>query len=61
MQKRIVLLAEEAIAETLVGVLVQGACQLRRATKMGALLKVHPSTVNGTELGAQEWQDAHFL
>ena len=35
--------------------------QLRRATKTGAWLTVQPSTVNGTELGAQEWRDAAFL
>ena len=34
---------------------------LRRATKTGAWLTVQPSTVNGTELGAQEWRDAAFL
>ena len=34
---------------------------LRQATKTGAWLTVQPSTVNGTELGAQEWQDAAFL
>ena len=28
---------------------------------MGAWLTVLPSTVNGTELGAQEWRDALFL
>ena len=35
--------------------------RLRRATKTGARLTVQPSTVNGTELGAQEWRDAAFL
>ena len=34
--------------------------QLRRATKTGAWLTVQPSTVNGMELGVQEWQDAVF-
>ena len=29
--------------------------QLQRATKTGAWMTVQPSTVNGTELGAQEW------
>ena len=29
--------------------------------KTGAWLKVQPSTVNGIELGAQEWSDALFL
>ena len=35
--------------------------RLRRATKTGPWLTVQPSTVNGTELGVQEWQDAAFL
>ena len=35
--------------------------RLRRATKTGAWLTVQPLTVNGTELGAQEWRDAAFL
>ena len=35
--------------------------RLRRATKTGAWLTVQPSTVNGTDLGAQEWQDVAFL
>ena len=34
---------------------------MRRAEKTGAWLTVLPSTVNGTELGAQEWRDALFL
>ena len=53
--------AEEALADTLAGGPVQGARRLRRATKTGAWLKVQPYTVNGTELGAQEWRDALFL
>ena len=35
--------------------------RMRRATKTGAWLTVQPSTVNRTELGAQEWRDAAFL
>ena len=34
---------------------------LRRATKTEAWLTVQPSTVNGTDMGAQEWRDALFL
>ena len=34
---------------------------MQRAAKNGAWLTVLPSTVNGTELGAQEWRDALFL
>ena len=53
--------AEEALAATIAGPLVQGACQLRQAKKTEACLIVQPSTVNGTELGAQEWRNALFL
>ena len=52
-RKRSVLWAEEVMAETLAGAPVQGARRLQRMTKTGALLMVQPSTVNGTELGAQ--------
>ena len=34
---------------------------MRRAAKTGAWLTVLPSTVNGTDLGGQEWRDALFL
>ena len=47
--------------ETLARGWFEGARRLRQATKMGAWLMVHPSMVNGTELGVQEWQDALFL
>ena len=40
---------------------VEVNCRLRRATKTGAWLTVQPFTVNGIELGAQEWRDAAFL
>ena len=60
-QKRSVLRAEEALAETITGDPVQSPRQMRRETKTGAWLTVQPSTVNGTELGAQEWRDALFL
>ena len=40
---------------------VQHTRRLRQATNTGAWLKVHPSTVNGTDLGAQEWRDTLFL
>ena len=61
MWKRIVLRAEEALAETLAISPVQDARQLRQATKTGAWLKMQPSTVNRTELGVQEWKYALFL
>ena len=35
--------------------------RMHRATKTGAWLTVQPSTVNGAEMGAQEWRDAAFL
>ena len=37
------------------------ACRLQQAAKTGAWLTVLPYTVNGTELGAQEWSDALFM
>ena len=37
------------------------ACRMQRAAKTRAWLTVLPSTVNGAELGAQEWRDALFL
>ena len=46
---------------TIAGGPVQGARRLQRATNTGAWLTVQPSTVNRTELGAQEWSDALFL
>ena len=33
---------------------------MQRAEKTEAWLTVMPSTVNGTELGSQEWRDALF-
>ena len=61
LQRRIVLLAEKALAETLGGGAVQSAKRPQRATKTEVWLTVQPSTVNGTELGAQKWRDALFL
>ena len=55
LRKRRVLMAEEALAETLAGALVQGTCRLNKATKMMAWLTLHLSMANGTELGVQEW------
>ena len=60
-RKRRDLRKDEALEETLVGAPVQGARRLRRSTKTGSWLMVHPSMVNGTELGAQEWQYVLFL
>ena len=52
---------EEALTATLEGPPVLHARQMQRATKTGAWLTVQLSTVNGTELGAQEWRYALFL
>ena len=49
------------LTDALEGELVQHARLLRRATKTVAWMTVKPSTVNGTELGAQEWRDTLFL
>ena len=40
---------------------VSHARQLQQSIKNGSLLTVQLSTVNGTELGAQEWHDSLFL
>ena len=53
--------AEKALYETIVGDPTQVAHQLCQVTKTGAWLTVQPFTVNGAELGVQEWQDALFL
>ena len=52
---------QEALTAALEGPPVQHALQLRRVTKTGAYLTVHLPTVNGTELGAQEWHDTLLL
>ena len=53
--------AEAMLTAALEGAPVLQARQMRRAAKTGAWLTVLPSTVNGTELGDQEWCDALFL
>ena len=53
--------AEAELTAALEGGPVQQACRMRRAAKTWAWLTVLPSTVNGTEMGAQEWRDALFL
>ena len=47
--------------DTLAGSPVKVKHRLRRGTKTGEWMTVQPSTVNGTEIGAQEWRDALFL
>ena len=53
--------AEEALTAALEGAPVLHTRRLQRAAKTRAWLMVLPSTVNGTELGPQEWRDALFL
>ena len=50
----------EALTAALEGAAVLHARRMRRVAKTVAWITVLPSTVNGTELGAQEWRDAHF-
>ena len=52
---------EEDLTAALEGDPVLHARRLQRETKTGAWMTVQPSTVNGTDLGAQEWRDALFL
>ena len=60
-RKRGEIRAEEALTAALERAPVLQACCLRRAEKTEAWLTVLPSTVNGTDLGSQEWRDALFL
>ena len=53
--------AEAALTAALEGGPVLQARRMRRAAKTGAWITVLPSTVNGTDLGAQDWRDALFL
>ena len=53
--------AEEALTSPLEGDPVLHTRCLQRAAKTGAWLTVLTSTVNVTELGAQEWRNALFL
>ena len=52
---------EEALTAALEGPPILHARELQRATNTGAWLTVQSSTVNGTDLGAQEWRDTLFL
>ena len=53
--------AMESLEATIAGAPEVVTYRLQRATKTGVWMMVQPSTVNGTELGAQEWRDAAFL
>ena len=61
MRHRGVQQAEAALTAALEGALVQQARRMRRAAKTRAWLTVLSYTVNGKELGDQEWRDALFL
>ena len=60
-RKQSILQKEEAQAETVVGAPIQDTQHVRRATNTGAWITMHPSMVNDTNLGAQEWRYALFL
>ena len=60
-QNQNIVCLEVALEETLAGAPTQVACHLQRVKKTGAWLMLQSSTVNGTELGAQEWIDDLFL
>ena len=47
--------AMASLETTIAGAPAVVTCQMRRAMKTGAWMTVQPSTVNGAELGAQEW------
>ena len=53
--------SEEALAAITAGAPVQYARQMQWAINTGYWMKVKLSTVNGIELGAQEWRYALFL
>ena len=50
-----------ALTAALKGPPIQQARRMQRAAKTRAWLTVMTSTVNGTELGAQEWRNSLFL
>ena len=60
-QKRGQWRAEEDLTAALEGGLFLHARRLKRETKTGSWLTAQPSTVIGTELGAQEWRKVFFL
>ena len=53
--------AETVLGEARASVYTKDSLQMGRIKRMGACMSVLPSTVNGTELGAQEWRDPLFL
>ena len=61
MRNQSVIWEEKALEETLERASVKASCRLRKLMKMGAWLTLNPITVNGTEVGVQEWQNVLFL
>ena len=53
--------AESALGEAQAAASTEDTCHMRRTMRTGACLLVPPSTVNGTELGAQDYRDSLFL
>ena len=60
-RKRNVARLEAELEKNLMGAPASVARHLRQVAKTGACLKVQPSIVNETGMGAQEWRDALFL
>ena len=52
---------ETSLGEAWVAASTEDTHHMGRIMRTGALLSVLPSTVNETELGAQEWRDSLFL
>ena len=50
-----------ALGECQAAVSTEDAHRLGRIMRMGAWLSVLPSTINGEELGVQEWKGSLFL
>ena len=49
--------ADTALGEAREAASMEGSHRMGHIMQTGAWLSVLPSTVNGTELGAQEWRD----
>ena len=53
--------AETELGEARADTSMEDACRMGWITRAGAWLSVFPSTVNGMDLGAQEWRDSLYL
>ena len=60
-QRRHIQDSQTALEEAMAGSPALDACRLRQGIKTGAWLTVLLSTVNGTDLGSQEWRYILFL